>query len=117
MAAPCPSSSGSTQPAEAICGEIQAVDFFEQTFTVEHPDGQVETIPFSRWTNFYRMARSKSGEHREAVEPSQLEIGDEVQVRLDANAATAERVQVLDVTGTRASTGAKHVLAAAVAVR
>lgn len=117
MAAPCPSAPNSaTQPPEAICGEIYAVDFFEQTFTVEHSDGQMETIPFSRWTDFFRMARSKSGEHREAVDPTQLEIGDQVQVRLDANGATAERVQVVDATGTRASSGAKRVLTAAVTV-
>lgn len=113
MAAPCASIDGSPQSPRAICGEIQAVDFFEQTFTIEHPDGRQETIPFSRWTDFVRVTRAKTGQHRKALDPADLEIGDQVQVQLDPNLASAEQVQVLPPAEKRAVAGARRTLSSA----
>ena len=77
-------------------GEVQAFDFFDQTFLMKHDDGSMETIPFSRWTDFQLISLdSRSKIHRREIAPTDVQVGDRLCIRLDANAATAERIQVL----------------------
>jgi hypothetical protein len=100
--APAPSSAsapGSLRDASgltAFCGQVQAVDLFNQTFVIRHDDASVETIPFSRWTDFLRVSTvAKAGKHTQAIDPTEVHAGDRLSIVLDANAATAERIEVL----------------------
>jgi hypothetical protein len=80
----------------AFNGEVQAFDFFQQTFLIRLPDGTVQTIPFSRFTDFFRTpAGPKGHERREAIDPTEVTVGDRLQIQLDPNEATAASIEVM----------------------
>lgn len=81
--------------ADAVCGEVLAIDLFNQTFLVQVTKS-VETVPFSRWTDF--VARSTDGQgrrHLQALDPTDVRTGDRVCILLDPSGATADRIEVL----------------------
>jgi hypothetical protein len=79
-----------------FCGELRAVDLFDQTLLIWRDDGKVEKVPFSRWTDFIRISTdSKGRKYRQPIEPSDIRIGERFFILLDPNAATAELVEVL----------------------
>ena len=79
-----------------FCGELRAVNLFDQTLLLWRDDGKVETIPFSGWTDFIRISTDSRGRKvREPIEPTDIEIGARLFILLDPNGATAELVEVL----------------------
>lgn len=78
-----------------LCGVVQAVDLFVQVFLIRQDDGKIETVPFSRWTDFSRIVASSSGERRERIEPTDITRGDRLYILLDPSEATAARIIVL----------------------
>jgi hypothetical protein len=91
-----PSSPGG---AEAFCsrvGEVRGRDVLAQTFLLRQDDGQMETVPFSRWTEFFKISLdSRRGSPRE-IEPTDIRLGDRLCVLLDPNEATANVILVLE---------------------
>jgi len=85
--------------AEAFCsrvGEVLGREVFAQTFLLKHDDGQTETVPFSRWTEFFRISPdSRSGKPRE-IEPTDIRLGDRLCVLLDLSEASARLILVLE---------------------
>jgi len=79
----------------AFCGEVQAFDFFEQTFLVRLGDGNVDTIPFSRFTDFFRRSGAKGHLHRDIIDPTEVTVGDRLRIQLDPSEATAASIEVL----------------------
>jgi hypothetical protein len=78
-----------------VCGEALGIDLFNQTFLVQVTKS-VETVPFSRWTDF--VTRSTDGQgrrHTQAVDPTDVRIGDRLCIVLDPSGATADRIEVL----------------------
>jgi hypothetical protein len=101
IAAPhCSNFPGSNFPAPpgavTLSGKVQATDFFAQTFLIRLDDGNVENVPFSRWTGFFRVSKeSKGGVSREEMDPSEVGTGDRLHILLDPSQSTAERIEVL----------------------
>jgi hypothetical protein len=87
-------------PADAISscsrrGEVMGRNVFAQTFLLKPDDGQMETVPFSRWTWFFKISLdSRDGRPRE-IEPTDIRLGDRLCVLLDPNEATAKLILVL----------------------
>jgi hypothetical protein len=80
----------------ALCGEVQALDLFAQSFLIRQDRGKVETVPFSRWTEFFRILPDAKGETgRQAIEPTEVEPGDRLCILLDPSEATAASILVL----------------------
>jgi hypothetical protein len=96
-----PHAADPAQPAEAtaaevLCGEVLAVDLFNQTFLVMEGSKVVETVPFSRWTDFVTRATDRQGRrHLQALDPTDVRIGDHLCISLDPSGATADRIEVL----------------------
>jgi hypothetical protein len=67
--------------------EVVGSDIFAQTLEVKTHDGQVETVPFSTWTDFFKA--------KIAIDPSDIQIGDRVRILLDSNQATAVSIVVI----------------------
>ncbi len=89
-----PSSPGG---AGAFCnrvGEVRVQDVFAQTFLLKQDDGQMETVPFSRWTEFFKVSSDSSRNIRE-IEPTGIRLGDRLCVLLDPSEATARLILVL----------------------
>lgn len=79
-----------------FCGELRAVDLFDQTLLIWRDDGKVETVPFSKWTDFIQISTDSRGKRvRQPIEPTDIEIGERLFILLDPNGATAELVEVL----------------------
>jgi hypothetical protein len=99
MAAPYPSKAQQIsygRTSAAFCGEVQAFDFFDQTFMIRLDDGNVEAIPFSRFTDFSRMSASAKGHvRREAIDPTEVTVGDRLHIQFDPSEATAASIEVL----------------------
>jgi hypothetical protein len=99
IAAPHLSNSQFSVGGLAFCGDVQAVDLIAQTFLIWRDNGNTETVPFSRWTDFIRISTDAKGrKHRHAIEPTDIAIGERLSILLDPNAATAELVEVLPAT-------------------
>lgn len=82
--------------ADTVCGEVLAVDLFNQTFLVLEETKAVETVPFSRWTDFARRSMDTQGRsHLEALDPTDVRTGDRLCILLDPSGATADRIEVL----------------------
>jgi hypothetical protein len=95
-AAPQLPNSPASPGAVTLCGRVQATDFFTQTFLLRLDDGNVETVPFSRWTGFFRVSKeSNGGASRQEVDPSEVGTGDRLHILLDPSQSTAERIEVL----------------------
>ena len=88
-------------PADAISscsrlGEVMGRDVFAQTFLLKPDDGQMETVPFSRWTWFFKISLdSRDGRPRE-IEPTDIRLGDRLCVLLDPSEATAKLILILE---------------------
>jgi hypothetical protein len=96
IAAPHWSNFPASPGAVTLSGKVQATDFFAQTFLIRLDDGNVETVPFSRWTGFFRVSKeSKGGASREEMDPSEVGTGDRLHILLDPSQSTAERIEVL----------------------
>jgi hypothetical protein len=86
--------------ADVFCGEVLSVDLFNQTFLIRDgtKDGTkaVDTVPFSRWTNFVTRATDGQGRrHVQALDPTDVRTGDRLCILLDPSGATADRIEVL----------------------
>lgn len=113
-AAPNVSNSPSSSGAITLSGEVQASDFFDQTFLITQGDGNVETVPFSRWTDFFQIsADSRSIRRRQAIDPTDVKVGDRLYILLDPSGATAQLVEVLLRHTALTSHAARHRLSAA----
>jgi hypothetical protein len=78
--------------ADVVCGEVLSIDLFNQTFLIRR-EGKVETMPFSRWTDFVRSAPGRGAVH--SLDPTDVKAGDRVCIVLDPSGATADRIEVL----------------------
>jgi hypothetical protein len=91
--------SSSPPDAGASCsrvGEVLGRNVFAQTFVLKQEDRQMETVPFSRWTQFFKISPdSRSGRPRE-IEPTDIRLGDRLCVLLDPSEATAKLILVLE---------------------
>jgi hypothetical protein len=87
-------------------GEVVGSNIFAQTFEVKRHDGLVEIVPFSKWTDFFKLSAEAKAAPRLAIDPTEVQLGDRVRVLLDSNGATAlsivvmPRPKVRDLTGT-----------------
>jgi hypothetical protein len=80
----------------ALCGEVQASDLFAQLFLIRQDDGKLETVPFSRWTEFFRtLPDARSRTRQRAIEPTEVAVGDRLCILLDPSEATAALILVL----------------------
>jgi hypothetical protein len=71
-------------------------DVFAQTFLLKPDDGQMETVPFSRWTWFFKISLdSRDGRPRE-IDPTDIRLGDRLCVLLDPSEATAKLILILE---------------------
>ena len=89
----------SSADAGASCnraGEVLERNAFLQTLLLRLHDGQMETVPFSRWTEFCKTATSSVTGLRRAIEPSEIQPGDRLCVRLDPSEATSSSILVLE---------------------
>ena len=76
--------------AGAFCsriGEVRGWDVFAQTFLLKQDDGQMETVPFSWWTEFFKVSSDSSRNIRE-IEPTGIRLGYRLCVLLDPSEAT-----------------------------
>jgi hypothetical protein len=89
----------SPQDAEAFCthvGEVRGRDVFAQTFLLRQEDGKMETVPFSRWTGFFKISPDTRSERPREIEPTDIRLGDRLCVLLDPSEATARLILVLE---------------------
>jgi hypothetical protein len=85
--------------AGAFCsriGEVRGRDVFAQTFLLKQDDGQMETVPFSRWTEFLKISPDPRGRNPREIEPTEIRSGDRLCVLLDPSEATARLILVLE---------------------
>ena len=76
--------------------EVLGRNVFAQTFVLKQEDRQMETVPFSRWTQFFKISpNSRSGRPRE-IQPIDIRLGDRLCVLLDPSEATAKLILVLE---------------------
>ena len=71
-----------------VSAEVVGADIFAQTFQVKMHNGQTQTVPFSKWTDFFSSAKM-------AIDPTDVHLGDRVLVRFDSNEATAVSIIVV----------------------
>ena len=91
-----PSSPADAGASCSRVGEVLGRDVFAQTFLLKQDDGQMETVPFSRWTGFFKiLPDSRSGRPRE-IEPTDIRLGDRLCVLLDLSEASARLILVLE---------------------
>jgi hypothetical protein len=81
---------------DVICGQVLAVDLFNQTFLILDGTKAAETVPFSRWTDFVTRATDGQGrKHLQALDPTDVRTGNRLCISLDPSGATADRIEVL----------------------
>ena len=91
-----PSSLADAKASCSRAGEVLRRDVFAQTFLLKPDVGQTETVPFSRWTGFFKVsADSRSGRPHE-IEPTDIRVGDRLCVLLDSSEATATMILVVE---------------------
>src|SRR5665213_4244233 len=84
-----PSSPTDVKATCSRVGEVLGRDVFAQTFLLKSNVGQMEIVPFSRWTAFFKIPTdSRSGRPRE-IEPTDIRLGDRLCVLLDPSESTA----------------------------
>lgn len=84
-------------------GEVVGRDVFAQTFLLKPDDGKTETLPFSRWTRFFRLSLDSRNVQPREIEPTAIRLGDRMYVVLDPSEATAELILVEGVRANQAS--------------
>jgi hypothetical protein len=78
---------------DAFCGLVEGSDLVGQSLLIRQDDGKVETVPFSRWTEFFKIVVDAKGRKRhQAIEPTDLATGDRLCIRLDPSGAVATSV-------------------------
>jgi hypothetical protein len=76
-------------------GEVVGCNIFVQVFQIKWDNGRFEAVPFSQWTEFFKLlAGSKANECSE-IDPTDVRIGARVRIVLDSNEATALSIVVL----------------------
>ncbi len=58
-------------------------------------NGQVETVPFSKWTDFFKLSSDSRLTPKVAIDPTDIQTGDRVLIVLDSNDATALSIVVM----------------------
>lgn len=82
--------------ATGFCGDVQAVDLFAQTVRIKPANEIAETVPFSRWTDFFRISSHPVDSRRvETIDPTEVKAGDRICVLLDPQGATANAIELL----------------------
>jgi hypothetical protein len=81
--------------APADAAEVVGSDIFAQTFQVKMHNGQVETVPFSKWTDFFKVSSESRLTPKVAIDPTEIQTGDRVLIVLDSNDATALSIVVM----------------------
>jgi hypothetical protein len=81
--------------APADTAEVVGSDIFDQTFQVKMNNGQVETVPFSKWTDFFKVSSESRLTPKVAIDPTEIQTGDRVLIVLDSNDATAVSIVVV----------------------
>ena len=76
-------------------GELLGRDVFAQTFVLRQDDGLRETVPFSRWTKFFKISPDSGAGVPRAIEPTDIRLGDRLCVLLDPSEAAAALILVL----------------------
>lgn len=77
-------------------GEVLGRDMFGQAFLLKQEAGGLEEIPFSRWTEFFKIPSDLGIAERRAIEPADIRLGDRVCVVLDTSQATARLILVME---------------------
>jgi hypothetical protein len=90
-----PSTSTDAQPTCGRTGEVLGRNVFAQTFLIRKGDGQLETVPFSRWTNFFDTSLDSRSERKQEIQPSDIQVGDRLCIQLDPSEATANIILVV----------------------
>lgn len=88
-------------PAEAgaSCSRVGGVlgrNAFARTFLLKLDDGQIETVPFSRWTEFLKISPNSRSRNPREIEPTDIRPGDRLCVLFDPSEATARLILVLE---------------------
>ena len=81
--------------APTDAGEVVGSDIFDQTLQVKMHSGQVETVPFSKWTDFFKVSSESRLTPKVAIDPTDIQTGDRVLIVLDSNDATALSIMVM----------------------
>jgi hypothetical protein len=85
--------------ARAACsrfGEVRGQDAFAQTLLIKLDNGRMETVPFSRWTGFFKTSLELRAEKPLEIEPTDIRVFDRVCVVLDPSGATANYILVVE---------------------
>lgn len=69
---------------------------FAQTLLLKLDDGQMQTVPFSRWTEFLKISANSGSRNPREIEPTDIRRGDRLCVLLDPSEATARLIVVLE---------------------
>ena len=91
-----------SSPADAnrepcnLVGEVLRRDLFAQTFVLSTGEGQVETLPYSRWTGFFKITPDSRGRKPHEIDPAEIRKSDLVCAVLDPSGATAKMIFVIE---------------------
>jgi hypothetical protein len=91
-----PSSPGEAKTTCSRVGEVLGRDVFAQTFLLKPDVGQKETVPFSRWTGFFKVSADLRSGGPHEIEPTDVRLGDRLCVVLDPSEATATIILVIE---------------------
>ena len=100
-----------SSPAEAgvscnRAGKVLSRNVFAQTFLLKLDDDQIETVAFSRWTEFLKISPTSGSRKSREIEPTEIRPGDRLCVLLDPSEATARFILVLEPVRALAKTAA-----------
>ena len=91
-----PSSPAAAGASCSRVGEVLGRNVFAQTFLLKLDDGQMETVPFSRWTEFLKISPNSRSRNPREIEPTDIRPGYRLCVLLDPSEATARVILVLE---------------------
>lgn len=91
-----PSSPGDAVTSCSRMGAVMGRDMFDQSFLLKQDNGWMETVPFSRWTAFFKISPGSSTGTPRGIEPTDIRLGDRLCVLLDATEATAKSIIVVE---------------------
>ena len=91
-----PSSPAQAGASCSRVGEVLERNVFAQTLLLKLDGGQMETVPFSRWTEFLKIAPNSGSRNPREIEPTDIRPGDRLCVLLDPSKATARLIVVLE---------------------
>jgi len=91
-----PSSSAGASATCSRLGEVLRRDVFAQTFLLKLDVGQIETVPFSRWTGFFKVSSDLTSGRAREIEPTDIRLGDRLCMLLDPSQGTATTILVVE---------------------